>query len=126
MATIIPTKLDVSEKGDGSTWQFIWTPCTENDTCAPVQMPQFADRAIQVAAAPAGAFGSATIKCSGSIDGINYVPLNDPTGTAIAIQSAAIKQVLENSVLTQPTFTGGSGQSVTISMIFKLSNPLRT
>jgi len=121
MATIKPTVTDVSFKGNGSAWQVQWTPVTEADTCAVVKFPEYADRSIQVA----GTFGSATVVLNGSNDGTNFAGLRDPSHTAISITSAAIQAVLENTVYTQPSISGGTGQSLTISMLFHLPHPFR-
>lgn len=122
MATIIPTVTDISLRGDGSVMQVIWTPVANDDTCRAVSFPQYADKTVQVA----GTFGGASIAVDGSIDGTNYAAMSDQGGTTIAITSAGIKQVLQNALYVQPALTGGSESSVTISMIFRLSNPLRT
>lgn len=121
MATIKPTVTAVG-RGDGSTLQVIWTPVTEADTCAAVSYPECADRSVQVA----GTFGSSSTAVQGSIDGTNYASLNDPGGTVIALTAAGIKGILENTVYVKPVTTGGSSQSLTISMLVHLTNPLRT
>jgi hypothetical protein len=121
MATITPTLLDISSKQDGSVIRAIWTPVTEADTCAPVQFPQYADKSVQVA----GTFGSSSTAVQGTIDGTNFAALTDQGGTTIAITAAGIKQVLQNAYQIKPVTTGGTSQSLTISMIFRLSNPLR-
>lgn len=122
MATIIPTIKDVSLRGDGSVFQVIWSGVTEVDTCRAVSYPQYADKTVQVA----GDFGGTSVAVNGSIDGVNYAALTDQGGTTIAITSAGIKQVLQNALLVQPALTGGSSTALTVSMIFRLSNPLRT
>jgi|GEM_PF-1201307 len=125
MATITPTITDISMRGDGSVQQVIWASVTQADTCLAVKFPQYADKTIQVA----GTFGGASVAVNGSIDGTNFAPLTDQGGTVIAITTApaaSIKQVLQNALYVQPAATGGAGQSLTISMIFRLSNPLRT
>lgn len=122
MATIIPTVTDVSRRGDGSVFQVIWAAVTEADTCRAVSYPQYADKTVQVA----GTFGGTSVAVNGSIDGTNYVAMTDQGGTTIALTSAGMKQVLQNALLIQPELTGGSSTEVTISMLFRLSNPLRT
>lgn len=121
MATIVPTLVDISQRGDQSVWQVIWTPVTNADTCRAVSFPQYADKSVQVA----GTFGGTSVSVTGSIDGTNYAALSDQGGTAIAITTAGIKQVLQNALYIQPALTGGAASSLTISMIFRLSNPLR-
>lgn len=122
MATIIPTITDVSRRGDGSVFQVIWDAVTEADTCRAVSLPQYADKTIQVA----GTFGGTSVGVTGSIDGTNFVGMTDQGGTTIALTSAGMKQVLQNALLVQPALTGGSSTTLTISMMFRLSNPLRT
>lgn len=122
MAIIVPTVKDVSQRGDNSVFQVIWSSVTEADTCRPVSYPQYADKTVQVA----GDFGGTSVAVNGSIDGANYAPLTDQAGTVIALTSAGMKQVLQNALLIQPELTGGSSADLTISMIFRLSNPLRT
>lgn len=121
MATIVPTVLDISPKQDGSVFRAIWSGVTQADTCQQVQFPQYADKTIQVA----GTFGGTSVAVNGTIDGTNFAALTDQSGTTIAITTAGIKQVLQNAYQIQPALTGGAGVSLTISMIFRLSNPLR-
>ena len=124
MATIVPTiTYPNAARGDGSTVLVVWTPVTENDTCRPVSYPEMSDKSVHVS----GTFGGASVAVNGSNNsGASYAALNDPSSTAIAITSEKIKAVLENTALVQPSPTGGSGQSLTISMLFHLTNPLRT
>lgn len=125
MAVIKPTTKDVSQKGDGSCYLVTWTAVTSasSDTCAAVSFPQYPDRSIQVS----GTFGGASVAVQGSNDGTNFCSLFDPSSTVIAIVAAtAMKAVLENAVFIRPLVTGGTGQTVTVSMLFRMGNPLRT
>lgn len=123
MAAIQPTLTDVGLKGDGSTILAVWTPVTESDTCVPISMPEHSDKSVHVS----GTFGSASVAVQGSNNGgASFASLNDPTGTVIAITAEKIKAVLENTVQVKPVATGGSAQSLTISMLVHLTNPLRT
>jgi hypothetical protein len=122
MATIKPTVTDVSDKGNGASLRVVWTPVTEADTCQAWKLPEYSDKSIQVL----GTFGGATVVLNGSNDGgVTFAGLNVPAGTAISIASAAIKAVLENTEYVQPVASGGTGQSLTIAMMFHLSQPLR-
>ena len=127
MATINPTRTTIfpgSGRGDGSVVRLIWTPVTSADSCAPVCMPEYADKSVQAL----GTFGSASVALNGSNDGgVTYAALRDPGGTTFALTSAGIKAVLENTEWVQPSITGGDGtQSLSICMVLRLSNPLRT
>ena len=123
MAIIAPTiTYPPASRGNGSCVLAVWTPVTENDTCSPVSFPEFSDKSVHVS----GTFGGASVAVNGSNNsGASYVALNDPSSTAIAITTEKIKAVLENTVRIQPAATGGSGQSLTISMLFHVANPLR-
>jgi hypothetical protein len=123
MAVIAPTITEIGN-GDGSTFRIVWTPLTENDTCAPVAMSGYADKSVHVF----GTFGSGTVALQGSNDGgANYAALNDPGGTAIGIATAAkIKGVLENTEWIKPVASGGTGQSLSIAVVARLANPMRT
>ena len=120
MATIVPTVLTVGY-GNSAVQTVQWTPVTEADTCRAVQYPEFSDKSIQVA----GTFGGASVALNGSNDGSNFAALRDPSSTTIAITTAGIKAVLENTLQVQPAATGGTGQSLTITILFHAANPLR-
>lgn len=127
MATIKPTFSTIAVgRGNGSCMVVKWTPVTEADTCAPVSFPEYSDKSIQVY----GTFGSASIALNGSNDTVDnasptFAALRDPSSTTIAITSAGIKAVLENTVQVQPVSSGGSSSSVTIIVMFHVANPLR-
>ena len=123
MAVIAPTITEIG-RGDGSTLRVVWTPVSEADTCAPVAMSDYADKSIHVF----GTFGSGTVALHGSNDnGANYAALNDPGGTVIGIATAAkIKAVLENTEWIKPVTSGGTGQSLSVAVVARLANPMRT
>jgi hypothetical protein len=109
-------------RGDGSCILVQWSGVTEADTCVAVEIPDKADKSVQVA----GTFGSATAILEGSNDGTNFSGLRSPDSVAISLTATGLKQVLENTRYVRPSMSGGTGQSLTISMVFNLSNPLRT
>ena len=121
MAVIVPKVVTVGY-GNSAVQTVSWTPVTNADTCRAVQYPEFSDKSIQVA----GTFGSASVALNGSNDGTNFAALRDPSSTTIAITSAGIKAVLENTFQVQPSISGGDGtQSLTITILFHAANPLR-
>lgn len=124
MAAIAPTITDVSPSGDGSALKVVWTPVTSAgaDTCNAVHYPKHSVKSIQVT----GTFGGASIAVNGSNDGTNFAALNTPANAAIAITAAKINAVLENTEYIQPASTGGTGSTVTISMLLLMPNPART
>ena len=78
---------------------------------APYACPNFADKSIQVVG-DAKAFAGSTLIIEGSNmtdEPLSYSTLNDATGAAISLTSAAIKQILENTVWVRPRITGAGG-----------------
>lgn len=124
MTTINPTFVRYIGSADGSTARVTWTDVTETDDCAGVALPEYADKSVQVF----GTFDSANVAVHGSNDGgTTYAALNDPSGTVIDMTVAGIKAVLENTEYVKPVITtGGATQSLTVVMLARLSNPLRT
>ena len=112
MATIQPTVTFPSS----DSVKVVWTTVTENDTAATYSgMSEYADRTVQFTGTP----GSSTMLFEGSNDDTNFVTLNDPLGTAISLSSNGLRQVLEYTESVRPRFTGGSGQSVTTTLVAK-------
>lgn len=112
MATITPTISEVKAYEENSRI-VSWTPFTEADTCTAVEMPGFTIRSIQIA----GTFGSATVLAQGSNDGTNYATLSDPQGNAISKTTAALEQIEEVTRYIKPTASGGTGQSLTVTLL---------
>ena len=123
MASIAPVKTFGGSKGDGSTYVVTWTPITNADQCIAWSAPEYSDRSVHVS----GTFGGTSIAVQGSNNaGVSFASLNDPTSTVIAITTEAIKAILENTDQIKPVRSGGDGTtSITVSMLFHLSNPLR-
>lgn len=110
-------------RGDGSTIIVTWSPVTSADTCVAVRYPEFADRSIHVS----GTFDGATVQIQGSNNGgVSFATLADPTETTISISTERIRAILENTDYVKPVISGGGGaQSLTVSVLFHLTNPLR-
>jgi hypothetical protein len=125
MAAIKPVIKDVSPNGDESCYQVQWTPVASGDTCNAVSFPKHSDRSIQVS----GTFsGGTSIAIQGTNEpaATNFVSLRGPDSVVIAFTAAGMKAVLENALFHAPLSSSGDGsQSVTITMLFHLSNPMR-
>jgi hypothetical protein len=120
MATVKAATTDVSI--DGSVQKVIWTPLTNtNQDGGPAQGIEFADRCVQVT----GTFGGATITIQGSNDGTNWDTLNNAQGTAATFTAQGTKQLVEVPQFVRPLLSGGSGSSLTVTMIARRSNSLR-
>lgn len=114
MATIKETTTDVSIVTDGSAMKVVWATVTENDTFAAVAMAGYTARSIHVS----GTFGGATVVLKGSNTGTNYFGLGDPQGVAISVTSEGLKSSQDSVINYQPTASGGTGQSLTVTMLF--------
>lgn len=100
----------------GNNAHFVsWTPLLNGDSGAPYAMPGFADRAVQIA----GTFGAGgTVVIEGTIDGTNYVTLNDPQGVAISKTAAGLSEISQIVKLIRPRVTAGDGTtSITVTLI---------
>jgi hypothetical protein len=105
MATVTHT----TSVGEGKI--ITWTPLTEtNADGTPTTNIGSGDRCFQVA----GTFGTGgTILLQGSLDNSNWFGLKDPSGAAISLTAAGLRQVLENPAFIRPFVSAGTGVSVT-------------
>ena len=125
MATVPYTHTDDVGTMDGSVSVYGWTPLTTtNADGAPVGAVTFADRCVQVS----GTFGAAgSVSIQGSNDGSNWAVLNNAQGTAATFTAAGIKQIVELPRYVRPFVTAGDGTtSLTVTMVARRANPLRT
>lgn len=103
-------------KGRNDVIVYEWAGMTESDTAEAVQVPQRADKTVQVS----GNFGSGgDIRIQGSLDpdaGI-FSQLVDPQGNNIAFLAAGIETVLENVIFIRPTVAAGTGVAVTVRIL---------
>ena len=114
MAVKKVTISDVSFKGDGSAMLAVGDAATEADTLAALSMPEYTARTVSIQ----GTFGGATVVVNGSLDGTNFAGLNNLAGSAISKTSAATVGVQDNVRYYQPAMSGGSSQSLVVSMLF--------
>src|SRR6478609_3369664 len=100
----------------GEAFTYTWTLLTEtNSDGIPVTAIGSADRTVQVT----GTFGGTTVTLQGSLDGTNWVTLNDPLGNAISFTATGLKAVLENCNYIRPKLTGGSSASITVKLLVR-------
>ncbi len=93
-----------------------WVGLTESDTATSVEVPQRADKTIQVS----GNFGTnGDIHVEGSLDPdkIVWSDLVDPQGNTITFLAAGIETILENVIAIRPTVAAGTGVAVTIRIL---------
>lgn len=103
MATVAVTKPNDQVHARVYAWDAL---TTTNADGAPVEIPDHADRSVQVFGT-FGAGGTCTIQ--GSNDGVTWHTLNDPQGDPLAITVAGIYQVQELSRHIRPNVTAGDG-----------------
>lgn len=115
MATINAT-LDYPA-GDRSVVRITWPALANGDVGAPVTLPNWADRTVQVA----GTFGAGgSVSVRGSNDGTNFVALSDPQGNALTFSSGAIKLCTEVPWMMRPQVTAGDGTTaITVTAVVR-------
>lgn len=123
MATITPS-VNNNPGGDNACQLVTYASMANGDTGAPAEFGDWGDRCVQVS----GTFGSGgTATIQGSNDGTNWATLNNAQGTALAITTAAIKQIVETPRYVRPNITAGDGTtSLTVSFLVRRHTPLRT
>lgn len=94
----------------GSVRIFRWEQLTSasSDVGEPIgtDYASYADRSVQVV----GTFGTGgTLLIEGSIDGTNYVTLNDPQGNPLSIQTAKIEAIAEATPYLRARISAGDG-----------------
>lgn len=93
-----------------------WSGLANGDTGAPLEMPGWADRSVQVT----GNFGTGgNLRIQGSNDGTNWNTLTDPQGNDINITASKIEQVMEVVRYMRPIITAGSGVSLNVSILVR-------
>jgi hypothetical protein len=118
MAVVVPTIITL----DGGTKLVTWLNMLNGDTGAPVYLPEFGDRSVQL-------FGTLGVGGNARLEGSNQLPtvvpgaaeywtLTDPGLTAInLIAIGAGETVLDPAVQMRPNITAGDGTtSLTVRM----------
>lgn len=115
MATITGTVTRVSDPGVRDVWIASWPAMGNADTGTAIAMSGSPDRSVQIE----GTFGSATVVLQGSNDGSNWQTLTDPQGNDISKTSADLEGILELTRYVRPVTSGGTGTSVTVTVLMK-------
>jgi hypothetical protein len=89
-------------------WRFTWVALSNGDDGAPVNTADLADMTFSIpSSAVFGAGG--TILCEGSVDGVNWFTLKDPSSTPISLTAAGHRAVLEHCPFTRCRVSAGDG-----------------
>lgn len=108
---------------DGSTFTVRYAGYLESDpTPASIDMPEYADRSVQVF----GTFGGGTVVIEGSNDGTNWETLTDPQGNALSITARRIEQIQELTAFIRPRITAGTGVNLEITFLLRRASSMRT
>lgn len=97
---------------------YTWSGVATGDTIIPVEMgPEHpGDILMQVS----GTFaGGTSVGLEGSLDRVNYASLSDVGGTTIGLTTDGLVSVREGPLVIRPTVTGGTGDSVNISVFVR-------
>jgi hypothetical protein len=115
MATRQPA---ISFVGDKRVRLVIWTGLQNLDDGAPVDAMAWPDKSIAVPTTAVFGTGG-TVIIEGSLDGgATWLPLNDPSSTALSFTTAKIRAVMENTLLIRPRVTAGDGTTnITVQMV---------
>jgi len=106
MATIAVVKLEQSDLGEFRNSRLhVWETLLQGDDGAPLSMPDFADKTIQVL----GTLGGATVNIEGSLDGVTWSLLTSPQGDVLAFTAADLSAVTELVTHIRPNISGGDG-----------------
>lgn len=128
MANVAPVTTSIST--DNSVYSISWSPLTTTNTDGdPISAVEWADRSITFT----GTFGvGGTVKLRGSnladkTDANGYFDLTDPQGNAISKTAGAIEAITEIVRWVKPVVTLGDGSTaITVTLIVRRANPLRT
>lgn len=123
--TPVVTNQPVEAGGDGSMVRAVWTLTSADNTGTPIKLPEWADRSIQFG----GTWGGATAIVEGSNDGVLYGGLSNAAGGAAISKTADAGPVsiIELPLYMRPRLSVvGAGATVTVTLLLRRANPMRT
>lgn len=123
-ASAAPTVTERIGRMDKSLIQATWTfTGVASETGPALQgFAEWADRSVQMS----GTWNGATVLLEGSIDGTTYLPLTDPQGNAISKTADALEAITEIVNFVRPRCSSGAVTSLTILVLARRAQPLRT
>lgn len=123
-ASAAPTVTERIGRMDKSLIQATWTfTGVASETGPALQgFAEWADRSVQMS----GTWNGATVLLEGSIDGTTYLPLTDPQGNAISKTADALEAITEIVNFVRPRCSSGAVTSLTIIVLARRAQPLRT
>lgn len=109
MATVQATIGKATERYRSVAIPVAWLGMVSGDVGAPVELPVFSDRTVQVNGT-LGAGGSIVVE--GSIDGVEYLTLNDPQGLPLEITTKKVETIMEIVKFIRPRVAAGDGTTL--------------
>jgi hypothetical protein len=108
--------------------QVQWSPLEHGDTGKPYVAPHRADKTVQLSGT-LGVGGTATIQGTNmqaftadpTALSPTYATLNDAEGDPLAMTTAEIRTVLENTLAIRPSVVGDGSTAVTVTMLISSS-----
>jgi hypothetical protein len=93
-----------------------WPDLSNGDSGAAYKGTLWSDRSVQVS----GDFGAGgCVEILGSLDGDNYVVVNDPEGLPVSVTSPSLVSLSESAVGVRPSVVeGDDNTSLTVNMLF--------
>jgi hypothetical protein len=116
MATVSPTFNSIQAQAQDiyfTKWTGVVTGDTVNPRVSPAQVP------IAGTVQFSGTFGGATVKLQISNDGTTYFDMKDLSGVTISTTAAAIFEFTTAALYLRPVSTGGTGDSVTTTLVLR-------
>jgi hypothetical protein len=116
-------------RADNSVVSYTWLLTTGDPTGDPAQIPEWADQTWQF-----GKTGDVLGGATGAVQGSNtdadadYQTLSNAAGATPATFTAfGLKTTIENPLFVRPKLTAvGGGTSITVTLIARRANPMRT
>jgi hypothetical protein len=94
-------------------YNYTWTPITQADSGNAILLPaHFQDMSIQAF----GTFGGGTVELQGSMDGVNFIKIQDWANADIQMTTTKIFRMNNLPKFVKPVATAGAGMSVTVQL----------
>lgn len=107
MATINPTNV---YGVNGRSVVYVWEGMTENDTATAIAIPVYKERTVQVV----GDLGGGTVDLQGSLNGTDFVTLDDADGNLLSFTTADAETIREVMRFYKPVLADGTSMDVDV------------
>lgn len=116
--------IDNSVAEDGSVKLATWSGGVAGDAGQGVEFVPWGDCCVQAI----GTIGTSTLTIEGSNDGTNWATLNNAQGVALSVTTLAgfVKQIVERPRYIRPALSAGNATGISVFLVMRRSNSLRT